>query len=547
MNSRDAEEAGLAAYHRRDWSRARRLLQAARASGDLSGDGWSALADSAWWLGLIDEAVQGYEQAFQRFLTEQRPRTAAFGAIGLGVIMSMRGEGARGSGWFSRAFRLLEEEPECVEHGYMLVMGMESALGDCDLDTAIAKAHEIRAMGRRFGDKTLNALAALGEGRALIKLGRVDAGMALLDEAMLAALDDDLDPSFTGNIYCSTMIACHEVFDLRRAGEWTRATARWCEGLQAAGPFLGICRVHRAQILQIHGAWDQAELDAKRACQELAHFDVSTVAEGHYRVGEIRRVRGDLAGAEAAYRRAHELGRDPQPGLALLRLAQGQPDAARASIRSALAAAARDRLARVRHCVAQVAIAIDTGDLDAARAASDELAEAAQLFRTSGIEAAATQARGEVLAAEGHPAEALPALREAVARWQALDAPYEAARVRVVLGRAYRAVGDVDTARREFDAAREVFARLGATLDLRILDSLEARRALPGDLSAREAEVLRLVAAGMTNREIAAALVISPKTVARHLANIFAKLNVSTRAAAAAFAVEHHLVTRSNG
>ena len=535
------------AFGRRDWVRARDAFTAAQAQGTLTADDVFALGDSVWWLGSFLEAEGCYEEAYRLYLQEGRQRQAAMSALTIAGFLFMRGEAAAGSGWMSRGLRLLEGEPECAEHGYVLFMDIEVALEACDYDAALTKARQMQALGGRCGDPNLTALGVAGEGRALIKQGRVRDGIALLDEAMLAALSDELDPAWAGNIYCQLMRTCYELSDLRRAGEWTQATARWCESLPAAGPFMGVCRVHRAQVFQAHGAWEEAEREAARVCEELAGFDLGTVAEGYYQMGEVRRLRGDLSGAEAAFRRAHEHGRDPQPGLALLRLAQGRVHAAAASIRDALAAASRDQLARARLCAAQVEIALEGGDPESARLATDELEEAARVFRTSGLEAAAPQARGAVLLAEGRVAEALQPLREACLLWQRLNAPYEAARVRLLLARAYAALGNDDTAALELDAAEAAFTRLGALLDARKAAALRRGTSLPGGLTEREAEVIALVAAGRSNREIADALVISEKTVARHLSNIFTKLGLPSRTAAAAFAFEHGLAPRGSG
>ena len=467
------------AFGRRDWLRARDAFTLARAQGTLTADDVFALGDSVWWLGSFREAEGCYEEAYRLYLQEAQPRQAAMSALTLAGFLFMRGEAAAGSGWMSRGLRLLEGEPECAEHGYVLFMDLEGALEACDYDAALDKARQMQALGGRCGDPNLTALGVAGEGRAVIKQGRVRDGIALLDEAMLAALSDELDPAWAGNIYCQLMRTCYELSDLRRAGEWTQATARWCESLPAGGPFMGVCRVHRAQVFQAHGAWEEAEREAARVCEELAGFDLGTVAEGYYQVGEVRRLRGDLAGAEAAFKQAHEHGRDPQPGLALLRLAQGRVDAAAASIRDALAAN-RDRLARARLSAARVEIALEAGDLEAARLASDELEETAKVFRSSGLEATAPQARGAVLLAEGRVTEALPPLREACLLWQRLNAPYEAARVRLLLARAYAALGNDDTAALELDAAEAAFTRLGATLDARKAAALRGRTSLPG-------------------------------------------------------------------
>jgi DNA-binding NarL/FixJ family response regulator len=343
------------------------------------------------------------------------------------------------------------------------------------------------------------------------------------------------------------MDACRELGEVRRAVEWTDAAERWCEKLPDAGLYRGICRVHRAQVLQLQGAWDQAEREATHACADVVRLHLGTVAAGHYEIGEIRRLRGDLAGAEEAFRRAHELGHDAQPGLALVRLARGQAGAAAASIRAALAARAGDQLGRAELCAAQVEIALAAGAADTARAASDELAATAAAYTSSGSTAAARQARGAMLLAAGNAKEALTTLRSACRLWQELDAKHRAAKTRVLLARAYQGLDDEDAAQLELDAACAVFERLGAALDIALVAELQGRSELPGGLTEREAEVLRLVATGRSNRDIAAALFISERTVHRHLSNIFAKLGVTSRTAATAYAFEHDLVPGNGG
>jgi DNA-binding CsgD family transcriptional regulator/tetratricopeptide (TPR) repeat protein len=403
-----------------------------------------------------------------------------------------------------------------------------------------SSAREVQEIGRRHADPNLAALGILGEGRALIKQGRVVEGNELLDEAMVAVLRDELSPEWAGNIYCHLMAACYELADFRRAAEWTRETTRWLESLPAAALFTGICRVHRSQVFQTAGAWEQAESEAMRVCEDLANIHVASTAEGHYQIGELRRLRGDLAGAERAYSDAHERGRDPQPGLALLRLTQGKTDAAAASIRSGLAGTS-DRLARARLRAAQVEIACAARDLEAASEASDELDEIALDYGSSGLDVMARHARGAVLLAGGDAAKALEMLRGACERWQELHAPYEGARVRLLLAEAYDLLGDSEAAVRELDAAEVVFAHLGAGPDANAVVALRGDPPLPDGLTRREAEVLALVAAGKTNREVATALTISQKTVARHLSNIFTKIEVSSRTEAAAYAFAHDL------
>jgi DNA-binding CsgD family transcriptional regulator len=373
----------------------------------------------------------------------------------------------------------------------------------------------------------------------------VAAGFALLDEAMLLVTGGRVRPDFAGNLYCHMMSACHELGDVRRARAWTEATGRWLDALPAAVVFTGVCRVHRSQVHQLEGAWDRAEADAMRVTRDLARLNVATAAEAHYQVGELRRLRGDHVGAEAAYRRAHERGRDPQPGLALLRLAQGRADAAAASIRVALAAATQP-LERTPLLAAQVRIAARAADATLAAEAATELRAIATRWASDGLLAAAAHADGIAALIAGRPGAALAPLRDALRRWLELDAPYEVAAVRCDLAGAVESLGDREAAERERAAASAAFDALGARSDLEALrgGGLGTERAgpLPGGLTARELEVLRAVAAGRSNREVADALVLSEKTVARHLANIYDKLDVASRTEAAAFAYEHGLI-----
>ncbi|MGH2789087.1 MAG: LuxR C-terminal-related transcriptional regulator [Actinomycetota bacterium] len=540
-------EAARDAYARRDWLGARDGFRAARDAGELSADDLHIWADAAWWLGLVDESIAAAEEAYRMFLQGTRPRQAASAAMTIAVSLFLRGDDVAGSGWMSRAQRILRDQPECPEHGYVrYLLEVEAALGGSDLDAVASSAREVQEIGRRHADPNLVALGILGEGRALIRQGRVVDGNELLDEAMVAVLGDELSPEWAGNIYCHLMAACHELADFHRAAEWTRATTRWLESLPAAVLFTGICRVHRSQVFQTTGAWEQAESEALRVCEDLVDIQVASAAEGHYQLGELRRLRGDLGRAERAYKDAHEHGRDPLPGLALLRLAQGRIDAAAVSIRAGLAGTS-DRLARARLCVAQVEIACAAGDLETARKASAELNETASDYGSSGLDAMARHARGAVLLAGGQAAKALETLRGACERWQELHAPYECARVRLLLARAYDALGDSDAAARELDAAGVVFAHLGATLDANNLAALRGQPSLPDGLTRREAEVLALVASGKTNREVATALSISRKTVARHLSNIFTKIEVSSRTEAAAYAFAHDLAPPARG
>ncbi len=387
-------------------------------------------------------------------------------------------------------------------------------------------------------------IALMGRGRTSIFLGRTAEGVALLDEAMVAVTAGEVSPIIAGDIYCSVIEACQEIFDLRRAQEWTAALGEWCEAQPDLVLYRGQCLVHRAEIMQLHGTWSDAMHEAERACERLAQPPGQpAIGAALYQVAELHRLRGEFVKAEDAYRRASQHGREPQPGLALLRLAQGQVDAARATIRRVVDEA-QDRVTRSRLLAPYVEILLASGDVDAARAAADELSEIASNLDAPLLRAAAAHSQGAVLLAEEDAPAALAALRDAGAAWQELEAPCEAARVRVLVGLACRRLGDEDTAAMELDAARQAFGELGAAPDLAHVREL-SREAVPGDaggLTSREVEVLRLVATGKTNRAIADELFISEKTVARHISNIFTKLGLSSRSAATAYTYEHGLV-----
>ena len=527
------------AFARRDWQAAYDQFRACD-EGELDADDHDALAESAHWLGRPDETIASYTAAYKLHLDGGQPRKAALSAFMLAIYVRLRGDGAQADGWLARAQRLLKAETEGPEHGYPLYLEIAALMGS-DLEAALAQARRMQELGRRFGDDTLVALGVFYEGRSLVKQAKVAEGLALLDEAMLAALSDNLKPMWTGAIYCGLISACHELVDLRRAREWTQATQKWCSPLPVASLYPGICRVHNAELLAVNGAWEQAEAEALDVCRDMTGIDVFAVADGWYEVGEIRRRRGDLKGAEEAYNQAHEIGRDPQPGLALLRLAQGRTDAAVSSIAAALAGFGGSRLERAPLLAAQADIALAAGDVALAERAAAEVVATAEEFDSTGLRAAGYRCRGAVDLATGQAVAALASLRLAFSIWQELDAPHEMARTRVLLAEAYRALDDTDAADRECAAARAAFERLGAAADLVALPGGVIEP--PCGLTARELEVLRLVAAGQSNREIAGALFISERTVDRHVSNILAKLDVSSRSAATSWAFTNNLVT----
>jgi ATP/maltotriose-dependent transcriptional regulator MalT len=503
------------------------------------------LATAAYMLGREDEFLQALERAYQRRVGEGENRSAARCAFWIGVHLAQRGQMGPGTGWLGRAQRLLEGEGDCVEQGYMLMPVAFQHQAEGDLEGAAATAADAAEIAQRFDDRDLFALAVHSQGELLVKAGRVREGLGLLDEAMVAVMAGELSPIVTGIVYCSVILACEDVYELRRAREWTAALSRWCEQQEDIVAFTGRCLVHRAQLLQLQGAWSEALEEASRAAgrSEQAMNERAT-ARACYLRGELRRLRGELAGAEEDYREASRLGAEPQPGLALLRLSQGNRDAAAASIRRVVGETT-DRLRRAALLPAYAEIMIAAGDLDEARRACEELAATCADCDSDMLRGMHAATQGAFELASGDAAAALVTLRRAAQAWAELEAPYEAARARVLVGRACRELGDDEAFALELDAARAAFEELGAAPDAAAVDTFRGGGDTYG-LSARELEVLRLVAAGKSNREIASELVISEHTVARHVQNIFRKLGVASRTAAGAFAFEHGLVVRTN-
>lgn len=541
-----ALERGRAAYERREWRTAYESLSAVADDEAVSaGDLWR-LAMSAFLVGEDDVFVDALERAFRLQSDAGDAPSAARTAIWLGLHLAEHGEMARATGWFGRAGRALEpEERECVERGYLLLPAGLQRLAAGDNEAAARIAGEAAECAQRFGDRDLLALALHMRGRALLRLARVREGLALLDEAMVAVVADELSPQVTGLIYCSVISACRRVYALDRAREWTAALTDWCERQPDMVAFTGECRLYRAELLQLDGAWPEA-LDEARRASERAPDGEAIAGAALYQQGEVQRLRGELAAAEESYRAASRAGREPQPGLSLLRMAQGDADAAAAAIRRALAET-DDPLGRARLLPSCIEIMLDADDLDGAEDASRELDDLAGTFQTGVLGTMAAQARGAVALARGDPSAALGPLRQAWREWNALGAAYEAARVRELIGRACRALGDDDNATLELDAARTTFERLGADPAVARIDALARGRSSRDThgLTPRELEVLALVATGKTNRAIAEALFISEKTVARHVSNIFTKLGLSSRAEATAYAYEHDLTRPS--
>ncbi len=507
----------------------------------LSPQDLESFADAAWWLSRFDDAFPRWEEASAAYAAAGEDANAAFVAVRLCFEHFGRDEPAAAMGWLMKAQRLLEDRPEGYQLGFVLLAQAMVAQNTGDVDGGMALAVRATEIGKRFGHRDLIALGIHGQGLVLVSSGRVSEGMALLDEAMTSVVAGELSTHFTGVIYCNVLDVCLDLADVRRAGEWSDAAKRWCETLPPEAPFPGTCRVNRAAVASLRGAWPEAEAEAARAAEDWT-FNPEAAAKAFYETGEIRRRVGNLSGADEAFARAHELGLEPQPGLALLRLAQGKVDAALTSLRLAVAASPEGTPRRARLLAAQVEVALAGNDLDTAETASAELDAVAQAYATPAFDASAATARGALLLARGDVTGALEYLRRACAVWQELKLPYDTARARMRYAMALREAGDAEGALLELRTALAAFERLGAELDARAAaDLLSGPAELPGGLTPREAEVLRLIATGKTNREIAADLVLSEHTVARHTQNIFHKLAVTSRSAATAFAYEHGL------
>lgn len=528
-------------YDRQAWDDAYQSFLGADQAAALQADDLERFATAAYLTGRDLEFQRVLERLHRVHVAARARPRAARCAFWLGLTLLLRGETGQANAWTTRGERLVHGA-DCVECGYLLLPAAEQQLSEGHLQAGLAAARQAAAIGERFADGDLTAAARHVQGRALIQQGDVLAGLKCLDEAMLPVVGGELSPIMTGLLYCSVIDSCRTVYAFARAREWTSAFSRACAQQPEMVAFTGTCHVDRAEILQFQGAWPDAFVEARRACERAERADRKPPPAAFYRQAEIHRLRGEFEKAEAAYRAASQAGCEPQPGLALLRLAQGRTDAACAAIRR-LTGATSDRLRRAQLLPAHVEIMLAVADVDDARTARDELRALAQAFDTDVLRAVVAQADGALALADGDPSAALRPLRRAFELWERLEAPYEAARVRVSIGRACRALGDEEAAALEQQAARSVFERLGARPDL---DRLDAPTPLAGPrsrhpLSTRELEVLRFIADGRTNKQIADHLCLSERTIDRHVSNILGKLDVPSRAAATAYAYHHKL------
>ena len=528
------------AYDRREWLATYDGLSNA-APDELTAEDFARLATAAYLLGRRNDCVQALQRAYQLNTDAGEVLAAVRSAFWLAFVLLTSGETAVGGGWVARAQRLLTEvDGDVVERGYLLVHQMFRHIFAGELDIALRLAEQIVGYGRRFADPDLVAQGLAGQGRLLLYSGRVPDGLVLLDESMVGVAAGEVSTIFAGGVYCSMIEACQEIGDFDRAARWTEALTNWCAEQPGLVPFTGQCAVHRGQIMRAHGAFDEALAEFDLAMHRYLADDTPgpaglAVAER----GDVLRVRGDWTGAKAAYERAIGYGYEPQPGMALLWLADGRVDAAVTAVRRLLGEAG-DQVRRAQLLPAAVEVLAAANHHDEAAALAAELQSIAASFGCPSVHARADYAAALVALESADASAAMSAVRRACAVWERLGARYETARCRVVLGRALRALGDEESAVTELSAAQRSLAELGAAPAEREAAELLSPT-YPNGLTAREVDVLRLVAAGRSNREIAALLFISEKTVARHLSNIFTKLEVTSRTAAASFAFDHHI------
>lgn len=532
------------AFSRGAWQDAFRQLAVAAGDSGLGVDDLERLAVAAYLTGREQISIDTWTRAYQDAARRHDAPGAARFAFWIAFILLNKGELAGGGGWVHRGQRQLDKSDDRVEHGYLRYAASLRIAFEGDMAGAREGFAEAAAIGDRFGDAELTALARVGEGRCLISVGDLTGGMACLDEGMIAVTAREVSATAVGDLYCTVIEGCQDAFDVRRAQEWTSALSRWCDSQPELVLYRGQCLVHRAELMVLGGAWSDAVTEAKRAVDRLAQpTNVRAMGAAHYVRAELHRLRGESAGAEAAYERANAFGRSPHPGLAQLWVAQGRVAEAVAAIRRALDEE-EDPAARTKLLGPFVEIMLAAGEVQSAQDAADELAATASEVKTPMLLALSSHATGAVLFARDDARDALVALRRALAGWLELEAPHEAARARMLIGLACRSMGDERGAEMELAAARSVFSRLHAAPDLERLDEVASGRGRgsAAGLTAREIEVLRLVATGRSNRDIADELVISEKTVASHVGSVLSKLGLPSRSAATAYAYEHDLL-----
>lgn len=535
-----AGAAAAEAFAERAWAVAYRLLsQLPR--GDLTHADLDRLAVAAYLIGEDDEAVAAWEEAYRRHAAAAERAEAARCAFWAAFCLMMRGQTAHASGWLSRGESVLGQDLDCPACGYLLIPALLGALDSDDAAGARQLAVQAGEIAARFGDADLAAFSMLGHGQALLAMGNDVAGLARLDEVMLAVRSGEVGPIVSGIVYCAVILECMQLFDLARAAEWTAALDEWSRDQPDLVPYRGQCLVHQSQLRQAAGDWAGAVETVTEARDRLSDPPHPALGLAHYQEGELYRLRGHLDDAANAYRRASRAGYEPMPGLALLELQRGDVSSAAVGIRRALGEAGQP-FQRPGLLAAAVEIQVAACDATAATHAAAELVSIAEQSSSAVLQAMAAEATGAALLASGQAADAMIHLRAASTVWRRLNLPYDTARSAVLVGLGCAALGDNTSAALHFDNARATFESLGAVPDLRRVCELTGEPAGTRAVSARELEVLRLVAEGKTSREIASSLTISQHTVRRHLENTFAKLGVKSRAAAIAYAYKHELL-----
>ena len=499
------------------------------------------LGESLFWLDRPDDSIAVLGLAFTAHTADGDHAGAAMAAWQLFYDHALVGETALANGWLERARHAVTRSEDPVVAGFLAVAECDLAAASGALDEAQIHAERALELGRATGHADLTAMALQARGRALVAQGDLAAGITALEEAMVAVVNGELSPLFTGWVYCNALSTCHDLADLGRALEWSDAAMRWCDDLRHGRLYPGVCRLHVVELATLRGTWPTAAEMAQQACDELSSHDPRYAGEAHYLIGELHRLAGDLDLAEEAFTCAHQLGRVPQPGLARVRHAQGRLDAALSGLRLALDTVPPAPLRRTELLVALAEVHLEDADTDAAAAAVEAMAGVVDGVASAYLHAVVIVTEARVLLARGDGMTACHRAGVAVDRFQELGLRYDEARAREIRGRAAQMIGELDTAQLELAAARDTFRRLGAEPDERRVAALlgEAPRS---PLSRREIEVLRLVARGGTNREIAGELLVSEHTIARHLSNIYTKLGVGSRSAATAWAYEHSLV-----
>jgi ATP/maltotriose-dependent transcriptional regulator MalT len=507
----------------------------------LTCDDLMGAATAAFLLGRRDEAVDALHRAFRMAEDADDVRRCVLAVFRLAMTLATGGEPGQAAGWTARAEQLVADRPDAPEAGYVHILRMFGCLAGGQFADALEHAEAAAALGRKHADRDLLALGVCAQGRLGLLLGRVADGLSRMDEALAVVATGETSPIITGQVYCTAIEGCQDIGELGRVEEWTAVLHRWCATQPGLIAFSGQCSVHRGQLMRLHGAFAEAieEFDLAIA-RYRAMGSTGAIGLAAYERGDVHRLRGEFDAAEASFRQAGEHGFDPQPSLALLWWEQGRGAAARGAVRRLLSEST-DSIQRVRLLPAAVQITAGSGDLDEARACATELHGLAAEFGCSGLRATAAYAMGSVELATGDPAGGMPYLRSAQQLWTTLDCPYEAARTRALIGRCCAELGDQDSAAEQWQSAHRTFVDLGAAPAAADVAHRLAPSAAPAGLTAREVEVLRLVASGRSNAQIAAQLVLSEKTVARHLSNIFTKLDVPSRTAAAAYAFEHRL------